>query len=66
MSEPILRLFCVDVDGGDAVHLGGPVRTKRKSFDVPCPPEVVAWLNKKVTYGSRGIEGVELIQEEQE
>jgi hypothetical protein len=57
-----VRIICVSTDHGAAVNVGGPTEVKRKTFDLPCTPELSAWLESKVgTYESRWIEGVEFI-----
>jgi hypothetical protein len=56
-----LRILCVDTDCGQAIHIGGPVFTAHKTFDIPCPPDLAAWLKAaQQTHGFRAIQGVEV------
>lgn len=56
-----LRIIVNTTDYGDAVHIGGPVKSSFKTFDMPCPNELSDWLTSfKSSHGSRTITGVEL------
>ena len=54
-----LRVICIETDAGHAIHIGGPVKIIRKTFDISCSSELAEWLSKEVGYGFRAIEGVE-------
>jgi hypothetical protein len=58
----MLRLVCTEVDGNDAAHVGGPVHTRYRTFDVELP-ELEEWLRSRGPneFTSRSVTGVEML-----
>ena len=69
----MIRLIIRDTDYGAAVHVGGDVETRFKTFDVELPAEVEAYLReftderdrllaeKKSIWWAREVVGVEVL-----
>ena len=54
-----LRILCTETDFGLAANVGGPVNVNHKTFDLPCSPELEAWLADVDKWRARTIHGVE-------
>ena len=59
----MIRIICTEVDGNDAAHVGGPVHTRYRTFDVSLP-ELEEWIRARGTneFTSRNVTGIELLE----
>lgn len=58
-----LRLIVTTNDYAEAANIGGPAVITYRTFDVPCPEELTAFLSRPETdhrYSSRWVSGVEV------
>lgn len=64
VNPDVIRIICQRSDFGAAAHVGGPVATEYKTFELSAP-ELVAWLQGNVgEYRSATVVGVEVPQKE--